>query len=57
MNDNHEAFEAYMVGDFALPPEQLLRDPETGEYDSIQVQYYWMVWRYASAESAARDEA
>lgn len=44
MNDNREAFEAYMLRDFGLQPEQLLRAPETGEYDSFQVQGYWLVW-------------
>jgi hypothetical protein len=57
MNDNRDAFEAYMLHDFNLQPEQLLRDPETGEYDSFQVQDYWLIWRRACAESAARIEA
>lgn len=54
MNDNREAFEAYLHHDFGLQPEQLRRDPETGEYDSCQVQDFWLVWRRASAEAAAR---
>lgn len=57
MSDNREAFEAYMLHDVGLQPEQLLRDPETGEYDCFQVQDYWLVWRRACAESAARAEA
>ena len=57
MNDNREAFEAYLHHDFGLQPEQLRRDPETGEYDSCQVQDFWLIWRRACAESAARAEA
>jgi hypothetical protein len=57
MSDNRQAFEAYMLHDFGLQPEQLLRDPETGEYASFEVQGYWLVWRRACADSAARDEA
>lgn len=57
MSDNREAFEAYMLHDVGLQPEQLLRDRETGEYDCFQVQDYWLVWRRACAESAARAEA
>lgn len=55
--DNREAFEAYMVGDFCLLPVQLLRDPETGEYDSFDVQGFWLIWCRACAESTARAEA
>lgn len=54
MNDSRQAFEAYLLRDFGLAPEQLHIDPETGEYDSTQVQDYWLIWRRASAESAAR---
>lgn len=57
MNDNREAFEAYMLHDVGLQPEQLLRDRETGEYDCFQVQDYWLIWRRACVESAARAEA
>lgn len=55
--DNRKAFEVYMTGDFGLLPEQLQRDQETGEYASYEVQGYWLVWRHACAESAARTEA
>lgn len=51
---NREAFEAYMLNGFCLQPELLQRDPETGEYDSIETQEFWLVWRSALAEAAAR---
>ena len=53
MNDNREAFEACMLHDFGLLPEQLLLDPETGEYDRFEVQDYWLVWRAARRATEA----
>lgn len=50
---SREAFEACMLHDFGLQPEQLLRDPETGEYDNFEVQGYWLVWRAARRATGA----
>ena len=50
---DREAFEACMLRDFGLQPEQLLRDPETDEYDSFEVQGCWLVWRAARRATGA----
>lgn len=56
MNKEREAFEAWLIKKFDLPPKSFSLDFNDGVYDSIPTQARWEAWKERAKAQAVPDE-
>ncbi|EXI40235.1 hypothetical protein J647_0012 [Acinetobacter baumannii 846928] len=56
VNKEREAFEAWLIKKFDLPPKSFSLDFNDGVYDSIPTQARWEAWKERAKAQAVPDE-
>lgn len=56
MNKEREAFEAWLIKKFDLPPKSFSLDFNDGVYDSIPTQARWEAWKERAKAQAVPDQ-
>ncbi|HHP0285700.1 hypothetical protein OHV84_18990 [Acinetobacter baumannii] len=56
LNKEREAFEAWLINKFDLPPKSFSLDFNDGVYDSIPTQARWEAWKERAKAQAVPDQ-